>query len=597
MADPVLVLCGGPSPADVPSRWRRLARLALDIGGGEDVHLAVSQLTHRMGATVPDAAMDLLEVATYVFAADQALTRGGTAGVDYGDAWRRRLRFVIPVRDPERWRRPEVQLALVAALEFLTDDQYEFAFVLAADPARPDRYLTDTVAPGGTEFEEVALFSGGLDSLCGAVEEVLVAGRRVALVSHRSATRVTGRQGALSAALAARAPDPRRRPLHVGVTVNKGSNLNREFTQRSRLFVFASVAAVVARQVGLDRVTFYENGCTSLNLPVSPELIGASASRTTHPQSLARIGTFFTHLFGTRFAVRNPCQLLTKAQMLERLRARDHADLCALTCRCGSVWARFKHHPHCGRCSQCVERRVSVLAAGLTDADDPPGRYTSDPLTGERTGPQLTFAERYVGTVRKVERIATARAFAVRYPEVNAALPYLPGTADEAARAVFELCVRNARGACGAIRRAFGDRAESLFQQEIPARSLLGVALERAAPLAPGPAPAVAQGPPVPGFVVDPGRFEVRLDGVPCGLGNTLDFRLVARLAEARGQYVTVQTIAAEVWADPRANKNSIQRVASSVRRQFRDHGYSGVVVDGDEDGYYRLVAPYPPAR
>src|SRR4029077_18177 len=127
------------------------------------------QLTAQMRAGVGDVATDLLEVAAYVYAADQAVTRGGTVVVDYGDSWRRRFRFEIPVRCPDVWNRPEVQEALTSALGFLIDDEYEFGFHRATDPVRGESYLFDAVAPDGSEFQEVVLFSGGLDSLCGAV--------------------------------------------------------------------------------------------------------------------------------------------------------------------------------------------------------------------------------------------------------------------------------------------------------------------------------------------------------------------------------------------------------------------------------------------
>ncbi len=506
MAEPHLMLCGGLRHAAIPPGWRRLARTTLQIGDSDNVHLRVVQLTQRMITSVSDLAMDLLEIAAYVFAADQALGRGGTVQIDYGKAWRRRLRFLIPVRCLERWQDPGVQIALRAALEFLTDDEYEFSFRQAPNPARPESCLFDAIEPDGTEFQEVMLFSGGLDSLCGAVEEVLIHEHRVVLVSHHSANQVWGRQQELFGAIRAKVKRRRSRPLHVGVTINKGEELNHEFTQRSRSFVFASVAAVVARQVGLGRIRFYENGCTSLNLPVSPELVGARASRTTHPQSLARFGRLFSLLFDGTFEVQNPYQVKTKAEMLRQLHARGHADLCRLTCSCGHVWGQPEATPHCGRCSQCVERRISVLAAGLTDLEDPLTRYVSDPITGERAGPDLTFIERYIGCAREITQIGSPRALAIRFPEVNEAIPYLGlGSSDEAARFVHDLSRRNAAGISDAVCTALAINAGRLFHQQIPARSLLRVAMGQTAP---PPITAVQAANPVveSGLVVDRSR-------------------------------------------------------------------------------------------
>ncbi|MDB5308816.1 MAG: queC 2 [Gemmataceae bacterium] len=588
MAEPCLILCGGERRTAAPRGWWRACQVSLEIGSGADVHLALRQLTDRMCKEVPDVALDLLELAAFVYAADQAITRGGTTRVDYGDDWRRRFRFQVPVRRPAVWNRPDVRAALAGALEFLTDDVYEFGFRRAENPRRSDSYLFQG-SPGGTEFDEVVLFSGGLDSLCGAVEEVLVSGRRVLLVSHRSSTRVFARQQALFDALRGRVPKGGARPVHVAVTINKGEEHNHEFTQRSRSFVFASVAAVVALLAGRERIRFYENGVTSLNLPVSPELVGARASRTTHPQVLARFRRFLSLLFDTAFDVENPFQPDTKADMLVRLKDRGHADLAALTCSCGHVWGQEEKHPHCGRCSQCVDRRLSALAAGLSAAEDPEERYESDPLTGEREGPDLTFAERYVGMAREIERIGSPQTFATRYPEVNAALPYLGCPPEQAVEACFKLYRRHAAGMCRAIQEALAARAGELFWQAFPAHSLLGAVLGRAASAPSGPDP--TPGPEAErGFVVDRARFEVRLDGRPCPMGNTMEFRLVERLHRGRGVYLPIETLGRDVWDDAGVPKNNVQRAACSARRRLREHGLSGVEIDGDANGHHRLV-------
>jgi 7-cyano-7-deazaguanine synthase in queuosine biosynthesis len=564
--------------------------LPLEIGGGEDVHLRLDQLTSRMRVGVSDVATDLLEIAAFLFAADQALTRGGTSEFDYGDKWRRTFRFEVPVRRPDVWDRPDVRSALVEALGFLTDDEYEFGFRAAVDPLPSESYLFDSVTPDGTEFDSVILFSGGLDSLCGAVEEVLVRRRRAILVSHRSSTRVFARQQALFDALSRRVARRRAQPLHVAVTVNKGEEHNRDFNQRSRSFVFAAVAAVVARQVGLHRVQVCENGVTSLNLPVSPELIGARASRTTHPQSLTLFGRLFSLLFETEFEVHNPYQWKTKAQMLERLREQGHADLCKLTCSCGHVWGREECRPHCGRCSQCVDRRVTVLAAGLTDAEDPTERYESDPLIGERSGPELTFAERYVGSAREVEQIDTAHAFAMRYPEVYDAIPFTGLPCGEALEEVYSLYRRHADAVARAIQHALAVRVGDLYRQAIPGRSLLGAVLGRAEPT---PDPACGNGIATErGFVVDRDRLEVRMNGLRCPLGNNLEFRLIERLHRARGVFLPIETIGEDVWDDAGVSKNSIQAVVSNLRRRLREVGIECVMIDGSQKGHYRLLLP-----
>ena len=372
MADTRLILCGGVGPG---RRVRGDDRpLRLTIGRGpRDVRMRRGQFSNDMRAALTPLSADLLEVAAYVYVADQALTRGGTKSFDYGDRWHRRLHFRVPVRRPEVWSRADVRAELTELLRFLIDDdEFEFEFLPAAAPAGLDRFVFDDAAPEeGARFDEVALFSGGLDSLCGAVEEVLGGQRRVLLYSHRPENRIFARQRGLVDAIRARLGDPRLAPHHFAAMVNKGKPHNCDFMQRSRSFLFGAMAAVAARMFGLRRIRFYENGITSLNLPISPQVIGGRASRTTHPQTLFRLARLLSLLFDTEFAVENPYQWFTKPEILQRLAGLRHANLCAATSSCIHTWTRSGHHPHCGRCSQCVDRRVSVLAAGLGDAADP----------------------------------------------------------------------------------------------------------------------------------------------------------------------------------------------------------------------------------
>ena len=57
-----------------------------------------------------------------------------------------------------------------------------------------------------------------------------------------------------------------------------------EKTQRTRSFLFASLAFVLARMFGKERFTFFENGVISFNLPIAGDVLGARATRTTHPR-------------------------------------------------------------------------------------------------------------------------------------------------------------------------------------------------------------------------------------------------------------------------------------------------------------------------
>jgi hypothetical protein len=126
----------------------------------------------------------------------------------------------------------------------------------------------------------------------------------VVLVSHQAAPKIVSRQAELVEALRTRFGHDRL--LHVPVWVYKDQNVGKEFTQRSRSFLFAALAFVVARIFDVSRLRFFENGVVSLNLSIVPHELGARASRTTHPQAISGFSKLFSALAQASFTVQNP---------------------------------------------------------------------------------------------------------------------------------------------------------------------------------------------------------------------------------------------------------------------------------------------------
>ena len=58
-----------------------------------------------------------------------------------GSDWRRRFRFVIPVRHPDHWSNPKVLEPLGDALSFLSEDDYAFEFENGHQPGPSGQYL------------------------------------------------------------------------------------------------------------------------------------------------------------------------------------------------------------------------------------------------------------------------------------------------------------------------------------------------------------------------------------------------------------------------------------------------------------------------
>lgn len=479
-----LIRCGGAVLNAGLTRGRKKAPLALNLWGSKaNVTLKISDISERMCANLPEALVDLIEIATYVYCADQAISRGGNGVVNYGATWRRNFRFAVPVRCPDLWTQRAVQDTLVDTLGFLSDDEYSFDFSRLSDSPSVAMYLDFKGGPEESfQAEEVVLFSGGLDSLSGAVQEIQGDKKRIALVSHRSVPKIDKRQRVLVGELRKRCPNTAML-LHIPVWINKDEALGREPTQRSRSFLYASLAMTVARLFGLRRIRFYENGVVSLNLPISAQVIGARATRSTHPKVLKGFERLFSLILGTAFQiesdfeafhVENPFEWKTKGEIVALLRENGAADLIKHSISCNRTFAATKLHTHCGNCSQCIDRRFGVLAAGARQ-DDPDEMYKVDVLTGKReAGESKTLIESYVRTAYEISKIDD-QAFFQRFPEIARALQHMSGTTDEVANRILELHQRHAKEVESVLDTAIKEHSKDFLHGTLPESCLLSM--------------------------------------------------------------------------------------------------------------------------
>jgi hypothetical protein len=469
-----LILCGGVTGAGRGSK----APLELALHGRlANVHLQIEDISRRLLTQIPDTGHDLLEVASYIYAADSAIGRGGPTDTGLGRNWRRQLRFIIPVRQPELWSSPAVMSALVDTLGFLSDDAYAFEFrPLDSAPVVENYIEFPTDDPAAFSPDSVILFSGGLDSLAGTVQTLAAGNSRVALVSHRSASKIVGAQKYLVERLQDHFGADRVR--HVPVWANVMGRLAREPTHRMRSFLFAALGSVTARLFGQDRLHFYENGVVSLNLPLAAQVVGARATRTTHPQALDGFQRIMNAVLGRDVAIDNQFAWLTKTEVVETIAAHGCADMIRDTRSCTRVHAMTRLHTHCGHCSQCLDRRFAVLAAGQGDAD-PAEAYKVDLFEGGRpAGPDRELALAYVRSAATIERMSDV-AFFGQYGETSRIVGYFPERPDTVAGRIFDLHQRHAVAVGHVFNQAIGDHAEALRHGDLPEDSLIALVVGR----------------------------------------------------------------------------------------------------------------------
>lgn len=452
MIEPRLFLCSGATVRDGDPLRNGRKIVELDaLGPNANVNVRLQDVAKALLNHVAPRLVDLLEIAAYVFCADAATRRGNHWTDDHTtEPWGRDFRFLIPVRDLSFWRRAEVGQLLVRTLQFLSDDAYSLEFRQLEQDRPVQEYLEfrdlDWPFYG---VERVLMFSGGLDSLAGAVETA-ARGENLVLVSHRSVTTLNNRQRRLFQELQQTFPSVKM--THVPVWINKEMNLGREATQRTRSFLFAAIGTVVAQSIGAEGVRFFENGVGSLNLPVADEVLRARASRTTHPQALHLLSELCSLVTDRQFVLDNPYLFMTKSEVVASIVSHGAERLIGQTCSCAHLIFQSKNQWHCGACSQCIDRRIAVLAAGQ-EAHDKETDYVTNVFTGPRKdGYERNIAVGYARHANELHLMSEAEMARRFNLELSRAVRCSPRQSD-AAQQFVEMYKRHSQAAARVIDR------------------------------------------------------------------------------------------------------------------------------------------------
>lgn len=571
-------VCGG---ADFP-QLEKGERRTLDVqGAAKNINLRITDISKAMVSDIPDVLLDLLEVAAYVYCADQQTRRGSEHLNDYGAEWHREMVFRIPVRAYSVWQRQEVRESLSDMLGFLSDDHYTFEFVPARSAlATSEGYFSDLI-DRADQPDEIALFSGGLDSFAGVLE-AQAEGKKMALVGHYSASKIFNIQKQLVTTLNQRACGPRLFFVPVNIT-NTGS-APVEYTQRTRSFLFAALAVIVARMFGKDEITFYENGVISLNIPIAGDVLGARATRTTHPKVIRGFETFFSSVLEREISVRTPYQWLTKTDVVRKIDEYRGLDLLAKTNSCTRPRVMTIKRPHCGVCSQCIDRRFAVLAAGLSNAE-PGDLYGVDLLTGDRTHDRdVRMAAAYVKFFKDFPHTPRNR-FIAEYPQITSALDHFPDTPRyQAADRIYDMYLRHHEDVTRVLDSAVAEHLPHLTSGGLPAGSLLAMLFNQHRIEATEPT-GYQEGlqafmdrlsAPVCEFAVDAkaGLIRFRGDAVLDGKNFELFNALVAsfRLGKADGieiVFVSAAELAEKLGVEEQTLRQQVRRLRTAVTEQL----------------------------
>ncbi len=329
---------------------------------GYDVFRKLSQFAD---ISLSDKVRDLLLLAMSVYSADLRIPRKTGS-----DRWKRDLHLYLPVSDLEKWK--GARETVERTLEFLTGDEWTIDFRESGGWPKLKKPKTKRGKKKKMgSIDQFCLFSGGLDSLVGAID-LLSSGNRVALIGHHGAGITNKVQEGLLESLIKKFED-QAVPFMFHVQPKKLKAKDGEPTMRSRSFLFFSLGVAVAEGAkGGEVLTIAENGLISLNVPLAPSRSGSCSTRTTHPHYIALYRKLLKKV-GLSTKLSLPYRFMTKGEMVGNCKDKGLIKATAprsMSCSHSESgrFQGFRPGQHCGYCVPCIIRRAAMLRAGIADS-------------------------------------------------------------------------------------------------------------------------------------------------------------------------------------------------------------------------------------
>lgn len=402
--------------------------------------------------TVKNRYKDLLNIAGYLFAADRKIRRGTIDSQEY-HAWSRHIVLHIGVIDYSFWNQREIKELLSGALEFMTGDKkYEFVFYQADENFPSSIFDNENFSMEPEENIKILLFSGGIDSLAGAVESLESENNHLCLVSHQSGQKTTmSIQKKLYGSLQVLYPG---RLSHYKFECGLSNESSADESQRTRSFLYSAAAFVTAKTYGQQKIHLYENGITSINFAQTQDQMNARSSRTTHPKTLALLENLLSAVADEPFFIENNFFYKTKSDVVNILKKYNRLSLLDTSISCSSTRDNTTSTTHCGKCSQCIDRRFAVFSAEVDEWDNN-GIYDfdflKDSLTDDLT---LKMLVEYICMAQNFKSFSLDGFYIEYGPEITDLISYIKGNGDEEKIVdIYELCLKHSDQVEHAINR------------------------------------------------------------------------------------------------------------------------------------------------
>lgn len=314
---------------------------------------------------------DLLIIALTVFAVDKRVSRKTSK-----DKWTRELQVCIPVLEYDKWN--NVKTDLEKLLSFLTGDKWMLEFRETKTRYRMNKKNTRYNIIRDKHFDGVSLFSGGLDSFCGAIK-LLEEGKRICFTGFREYGLLEKRQDMLLKAIKKHYSNIDTQEIWFNGTPyaplnQQGENaeLKPENTSRSRSLLFLAGGLAIASIIGENAPVYIpENGFIGINVPLTPSRKGTCSTRTTHPYFIRCLNDILSKV-GIPNRVENFYAYKSKGEIVEELKDLEvfkEGAKSTISCShpCHARYDGEKPPMNCGYCYPCIIRRASMNKIGIKD--------------------------------------------------------------------------------------------------------------------------------------------------------------------------------------------------------------------------------------
>lgn len=309
---------------------------------------------------------DLFVIGISIFALDKRINRRL-----FKDCWTREISVNIPVLNKEAWDATKEEWN--KTLGFLTGDVWDINF-RQSQKQYSKRENPNRVHLNIEKCDCVSLFSGGLDSYCGAIK-LLEDGKSPCLVGHNEYPKLRQKQQEfvnnfqsiyeeqvvkfISFSANSRAPKTVQGEILPGA----------ENTSRGRSLLFLCAGISIAGILGKEIPVYIpENGFIGLNIPLTNSRKGTCSTRTTHPYFLNGFQNILKSV-GIMNPVINFFAYSTKREIVNVVRDtkafNDHYKdtiSCSHPCLARYNKKGYNEYPiNCGYCYPCLIRKSSLL--------------------------------------------------------------------------------------------------------------------------------------------------------------------------------------------------------------------------------------------